>query len=44
MYKGREMTVSQAPDDGGFIKMVDLAGIKELAAKLPECRSLLSLK
>ena len=43
-YEGREMTVSIAPDRDGVIKMVDLSGFMALAACLPECRSLTSLK
>ena len=44
IYQGREMTVSKAPDDDGDIKMVDLSGVLALAASLPECKSLTSLK
>ena len=36
-YEGREMTVSQAPDSDGDIKMIDLSGFMALAASLPEC-------
>ena len=36
-YEGREMTVSQAPDSDGDIKMMDLSGVMALAASLPEC-------
>ena len=36
-YEGREMTVSQAPDSDGDIKMIDLSGVLALAASLPEC-------
>ena len=43
-YEGREMTVSMAPDSDGDIKMYDLSGFMALAACLPECRSLTSLK
>ena len=43
-YEGREMTVSMAPDSDGDIKMIDLSGVMALAACLPECRSLTSLK
>ena len=43
-YEGREMTVSMAPDSDGDIKMIDLSGVTALAACLPECRSLTSLK
>ena len=43
-YEGREMTVSMAPDSDGDIKMYDLSGVMALAACLPECRSLTSLK
>ena len=43
-FKGREMTVSMAPDSDGDIKMIDLSGVTALAACLPECRSLTSLK
>ena len=42
-YEGREMTVSQAPDSDGDIKMIDLSGFMALAASLPEC-SLTSLE
>ena len=44
MYEGREMTVSQAPDNDGDIKMVDLSGVLAVASCLPECKSLTSLK
>ena len=44
VYEGREMTVSMAPDRDGDIKMVDPSGIMALAASLPECKSLTSLK
>ena len=43
-YEGREMTVSQAPDSDGEMKMIDLSGVMALAACLAECRSLTSLK
>ena len=43
-YEGREMTVSQAPDDDGLMNLVDISGILALAAALPECKSLRSLK
>eukprot|EP00964_Phaeocystis_antarctica_P001790 scaffold933_cov56-Phaeocystis_antarctica.AAC.5 len=43
-YEGREMTVSMAPDSDGYMKMYDLSGVMALAACLPECRSLTSLK
>ena len=43
-YEGREMTVRQAPDDDGDIKMRDLSGVLALAACLPGCKSLTSLK
>ena len=43
-FKGREMTVSMAPDSDGYMAMVDLSGVMALAACLPECRSLTSLK
>ena len=43
-YEGREMTVSMAPDSDGDIKMIDLSGFMALAASLPECKSLTSLK
>ena len=43
-FKGREMTVSRVPDSDGDIKMIDLSGVTALAACLPECRSLTSLK
>ena len=43
-YEGRETTVSMAPDSDGDIKMYDLSGVMALAACLPECRSLTSLK
>ena len=36
-YEGRKMTVSQAPDSDGDIKMMDLSGVMALAASLPEC-------
>ena len=36
-YEGREMTVSQAPNSDGDIKMMDLSGVMALAASLPEC-------
>ena len=36
-YEGREMTVSQAPDSDGDIKMIDLSGVLALAVSLPEC-------
>ena len=36
-YEGREMTVSQAPDSDGDIKLMDLSGVMALAASLPEC-------
>ena len=36
-YEGREMTVSQAPDSYGTIKMIDLSGVLALAASLPKC-------
>ena len=36
-YQGRNMTVSQAPDSDGDIKMIDLSGVLALAASLPEC-------
>ena len=44
VYDGREMTVSMAPDDDGDIKMADLYGIMALATRLPECKSLTSLR
>ena len=44
VYEGREMTVSKAPDSDGEIKMVDPSGIMALAASLPKCKSLTSLK
>ena len=43
-YEGREMTVSKEPDSDGDIKMIDLSGVMALAASLPECKSLTSLK
>ena len=43
-YKGREMTVSKAPDSDGDIKMLDMSGVLALAASLPECKTLTSLK
>ena len=43
-YEGREMTVSMALDCNGYMKMYDLSGVMALAACLPECRSLTSLK
>ena len=43
-YEGREMTVIKEPDSDGEMKMVDLSGFMALAACLPECRSLTSLK
>ena len=43
-YEGREMTVSQAPDSDGDIKMINLSGVMALAACLPECKTLTSLK
>ena len=43
-YEGREMTVSMAPDSDGDIKMIDHSGVMALAACLPECRNLTSLK
>ena len=43
-YEGRETTVSMAPDSDGDMKMYDLSGVMALAACLPECRSLTSLK
>ena len=36
-YEGRNMTVSQAPDSDGDMKMIDLSGFMALAASLPEC-------
>ena len=36
-YEGRKMTVSQAPDSDGDIKMMDLSSVMALAASLPEC-------
>ena len=38
------MTVSDKPDNNGEMKMIDLSGVMALAACLPECRSLTSLK
>ena len=43
-YQGREMTVSMAPDRDGDIKMLDMSGVLALAASLPECKTLTSLK
>ena len=43
-YQGREMTVSKAPDRDGDIKMFDVSGVLALAASLPECKTLTSLK
>ena len=43
-YQGREMTVSKAPDSDGDIKMLDMSGVLALAASLPECKTLTSLK
>ena len=43
-YQGREMTVSKAPDSDGDIKMFDPSGLIALAASLPTCKSLRSLK
>ena len=43
-YEGREMTVSKAPGSDRNMRMVDLSGVMALAACLPECRSLTSLK
>ena len=36
-YEGREMTVSQAPDSDGDIKLMDFSGVMALAASLPQC-------
>ena len=36
-YEGRNMTVSQAPDSDGDVKMIDLSGVLALAVSLPEC-------
>ena len=35
-YEGREMTVSQAPDSDGEIKMIDTSGVIALAAVLKD--------
>ena len=43
-YQGREMTVTKAPDSDGDIKMLDMSGVLALAASLPECKTLTSLK
>ena len=43
-YQGRKMTVSQAPDKDGEIKMLDMSGVLALVASLPECKTLTSLK
>ena len=43
-YEGREMTVSEAPNSNGDIKMVDMSGVFALAAALPEAKSLRLLK
>ena len=43
-YQGREMTVSKAPDSDGEILMLDKSGVLALAASLPECKTLTSLK
>ena len=37
-YEGREMTVSQAPDDDGDIKMVDMSGVVALSAALKDSK------
>ena len=43
-YEGREMTVSQAPDSGGDIKMIDPSGFLALCAALPAMKELKDLK
>ena len=43
-YEGREMMVSMAPDSDGEMKMYGFSGVTALAACLPDCRSLTSLK
>ena len=42
-YEGREMTVIEALGSD-YINMGDLFGVMALAACLPECKSLTSLK
>ena len=42
-YQGREMTVKIKMLDGE-IKMLDMSGVLALAASLPECKTLTSLK
>jgi NLR family CARD domain-containing protein 3 len=43
-YEGREMTVSQAPDSDGDIKMIDPSGFLALCAALPAMKELKDLK
>ena len=44
MYEGYEMTVSQAPDRNGDIKMLDLYAIFALCDALPQMTALTALK
>ena len=43
-YESREMTVSEAPNFFGDIRMVEMSGVFALAAALPEAKSLRSLR
>ena len=44
MYEGQEMTVSQAPDSDGDIKMLDLSAILALCDALQQMKALTELK
>ena len=44
MYNGRQMTVSQAPDDDGDMIMYDLSAVFALCNALPQMKALEKIK